>query len=222
MRICSLLAAAALVLASLSAVRAQSTGLQFGAKAGLNMAILSGQFNTTAEFKPGLAIGAFLRWRPSERIALQPELVYSQQGTANVNSFLGVPAKSQVNLNYLNVPVLFKIYLGNLVNVQVGPQVGLLLSGRETGQVGYYSSGSSISLITVDEDVKSDYSSDISWCGGLGVDLKNGLLISARLNYGFTDINNNEADKAFRRYLSIGGLHNRAFEFALGYAFGSK
>ncbi len=216
------LLAGALALSSLSTAQAQQTGVQFGAKAGMSLALLDGLINGSAQFKPGLAVGAFARWRPSARFAIQPELVFSQQGTDVSNSYSGNSAKSQINLSYLNVPVLLKIYLGNVVNLQVGPQVGLLLSGRRTGQVGYYSGSSGNGYITTDEDVAKNYRGDLALCGGLGVDLKNGLLFSARLNYGLTDINNNEADKTSRQYLGIGGLHNRGFEFALGYAFGSK
>jgi hypothetical protein len=179
--------------------------------------------NTNGQFKPGLAVGGFMRWRPSERIAIQPELVFSQQGATNTGVSTGHSYENKVKLNYLNVPVLLKVYLGNVVNVQVGPQFGLLLSGRHTGQIGYISSSySNNGYVEVDEDVKKDYGNDVSLCGGLGVDLKNGLLFSARLAYGMTDINNNEADKALRQRLNIGGLHNRSFEFALGYAFGAK
>lgn len=121
------------------------------------------------------------------------------------------------------MPVLLKVYLGDFVNVQLGPQFGFLLSGRHTGQVGYISSTTGNNgYVLVDDDVKKDFGNDIALCGGVGVDLKNGLLFSARLNYGVTDINNNDADKALRQRLNIGGIHNRSFEFALGYAFGAK
>lgn len=195
-----------LALAGTSVAQAQTTGVQFGPKAGLNLAVLDGQINSTANFKPGLVIGGFVRWRPSEHLAIQPEVVFSQQGTISKVSYGGYPAERKINLNYLNVPVLLKLYVGNVFNLQLGPQFGLLLSGRRVGQNGYYSNSTGSGYTTEDVDVSANYKGDISLCGGLGVDLPNGLLASARINYGFTDINNNSASIASRQALGISTL----------------
>ncbi|WP_400192582.1 porin family protein [Hymenobacter sp. B81] len=220
-----LLAATALL--ATTAATAQNTGVQFGLKAGLNMAVLDGVINREANYKPGLHAGVFMRVRPSKRFAFQPEVVYSQQGCENrIPLFSGwggsVVLESQTKLAYLNVPLLAKVYLGNVVNLQFGPQVGLLLSARETGETGYTSTPSGNTIRTSDTNVKKDYKSDVALCGGVGVDLPMGLTASARLNYGLTDINKNENQKEIREYFDIGGLHNRVLEFSLGYAFGGK
>lgn len=222
MRLSSVVTTLTLALGTSLAARAQSPTVQVGPKAGLTLAVLSGQINRSAEFKTGLAIGGFLRWRPSERIALQPELVFSQQGANNTVNYGGMTAESKVSLNYLNIPVLLKIYLGNVVNLQVGPQLGLLFSARRVGQDGYFSGSGGSGFTTEDTDVKADYKNDFALCAGLGVDLPSGLVASARVNYGLTDIDNNEVSIASRRFFGIGGLHNRTIEFSVGYALGSK
>ncbi|WP_045688879.1 porin family protein [Hymenobacter sp. AT01-02] len=199
------------------------TGVQVGAKAGLNLAVLDGSINQDTKFKPGFHFGGVLRWRPAAHFALQPELVYSQQGSNNeIPVGPGVALENKTKLSYLNIPVLAKIYLGNVVNLQVGPQFGLLLAAQREGQVGYYASSNGSGFRTEDVDVKDNYKGDVALCAGLGADLKNGLLLSARLNYGVTDINNDESQKQLRDYLDIGGLHNRVVEFSVGYLFGSK
>jgi hypothetical protein len=187
----------------------------------MSLSVLDGQINRSAQFKPGLAVGAFMRWRPSERVALQPELVFSQQGTTNKLNFGGYPAENKIKLNYLNIPLMLKIYLGSMFNVQVGPQVGLLLSGRRVGQNSYYSNSGVSGYTTEDVDVKNLYKGDFAVCGGFGIDLPIGLLASVRLNYGLTDIDNDDASVALRKALKIGGLHNRTVEFSVGYAIGS-
>ena len=218
----TLCATALVVVGSFSTGRAQETGVQFGPKIGMNLSVLDGQLNSSAQFKPGLAAGAFLRWRPSAGVALQPELLFSQQGTSNKLDFGGYPAENKIKLNYLNIPVMLKIYLGSVFNVQVGPQVGILLSGRRVGQSSYFSNSGVSGYRTEDVDVKSSYKGDFAVCGGFGVDLPNGLLASVRLNYGVTDIDNDAASIALRKVLKLDGLHNRTIEFSVGYALGSR
>ncbi|TGD78465.1 porin family protein [Hymenobacter wooponensis] len=213
---------AALVLGAAGATQAQTTGVQFGLKAGLSEAVLDGALNQDANFKTGAHFGGFLRWRPSARVALQPELVFSQQGSSNKIPLSVVTLENKTKLNYLNIPVLLKVYLGDVVNLQVGPQFGLLMSAHLDGQTGYTSSSNGNSYRVENVDQKDFYKGDIGLCGGLGVDLKNGLLFAARLNYGLTDITKDENTKKMRDYFGIGGLHNRVIEASVGYAFGSK
>lgn len=124
-----------------------------------------------------MVIGGFVRWRPSERLAIQPELVFSQQGNTSELNYSGYPAERKINLNYLNIPVLLNPYVSNVFNLQFGPQFGVLLSCRRVGQNGYYSGSSDYA--TEDVDVSTNYKNDFAMCGGLGIDLHNGLLASA-------------------------------------------
>lgn len=207
-----------------AAAHAQTPGIQFGVKAGLSMAVLDGTLNKGSDYKAGLHLGGFVRWRPTQRFALQPELVYAQQGSENSFSSGGVPFESETKLTYLNVPIMAKVYLGKIFFLQAGPQFGVLLAAREIGQTSYSTGGSMgpAGYTTADVDVKKDYKGDVAFCAGLGVDLPMGLGIAARLNYGFTDINQNEQQKQLRDYFDIGGLHNRVAEVSVSYAFGGK
>jgi hypothetical protein len=204
--------------------QAQST-VQLGVKSGLSLAVLDGTVNRGAEYKPGFHVGGLLRWRPSARVAIQPELVLSQQGANNRIPLQWVTLESKTTLLYLNLPILLKVYLGNVFNVQAGPQFGLLVAAQDKGQVGYYSgsNGSNGSgFVSETNDVKDDYKGDIGLCGGLGADLKNGLTLAARFNYGLTNINNNALDQRMREQLGFGGLYNRVLEVSVGYIFHAK
>lgn len=184
------------------------TGTQFGVKGGLTLAVLDGQINTNSEYKPDFHLGGFLRRRPTPSFALQPELVYSRQGAKNSFPVGPVTLETKTTLSYLNVPVLAKVYLGKVFHLQVGPQFGLLLGGREKGQVGYTQSSNGNSFIEDEKDVKDEFKSDIAICGGIGIDLPSGLTVGARLNYGFTNIENNELRQRARDAFGFGGMHN--------------
>lgn len=212
---------ALLTVASLTATQAgaQATttapvlglGTHFGAKVGLNRSVLDGQINTKSFFKTGFSGGLLLRFRPSRGFAVQPELLYSQLGAGGSNSPSNPNPDFEYRLNYLAVPLLFKAYIGNCFYLQAGPQVGFLLAGHKvnTGNAS-----------TTSNDVTSDYNGvDLAGVGGIGADLPGGLVVSARLAYGLTDINSNDLETKFRQQLGVGGLHNRSFEFSVGYLF---
>ena len=211
----------ALLAGGTTLAQAQNT-VQAGIKTGLSVAVLDGTINTGANYKSGLHVGGMLRWRPTARVAFQPELTFSQQGANSEVPAGPVTLESKIKLSYLNLPLLLKVYLGKVVNLQVGPQFGLLLSGRQVGQTGYYTGSGGSGYRTADLDVTESYKSDVAGCLGLGADLKNGLVLAARANYGFTNINNSEQEQKFRDAYNIGGLHNRVLEFSVGYFFGSK
>ena len=54
------------------------------------------------------------------RLRLQGDVLYSQQGA---EFDLG-----KVDLDYVNVPIVFKYYLVKRLNLHVGPQFGFLVS----------------------------------------------------------------------------------------------
>ncbi|MBF9140160.1 porin family protein [Hymenobacter properus] len=193
-------------------------GVHIGPKAGVALSVLDGQLNRSTFYKAGFSGGLMLRIRREKAIAIQPELLFVQQGTGSGLKPNSSSADYKINFNSINLPVMVKVYLGKMVNLQVGPQVGCIVSAREVGQIGTSSSGAAVST---DRDVLADYYPlNFAVCGGLGIDLPNGLVASARLNYGFSDINNNPDDQKLREALKLGGLHNRGFEFSVGYLLG--
>ena len=214
---------ALLLLGTLVATRAQgqtsSTGSQlglgthFGPKIGLTRSVIDGQINTKSFFKSGFSAGVMMRMRLSRGFAVQPELLYSQLGAGGSNSPSSVNPEFEYGLNYFNIPLLFKAYIGNRAYLQAGPQVGFLLAGRKSG---------TISSSTATADVASDYGGvDFAGVAGLGVDLPNGIVFGARLAYGFADINSNQSEAKFRQQFGLGGVHNRSFELSIGYLFGA-
>lgn len=196
---------------------AQGIGVFAGPTLGISRTVLDGQIKTSAVYQTGFSGGIMLRIRPSERFAIQPELRYTQQGAGNGNEGSATQSNYAIRLHYLTLPIMAKIYIGKVVNVQFGPQFGLLMAAWKVGTT--YKGAISYPTNASSDDFAA---ADVALCGGLGVDLPNGLVASARLNYGVTDINANADEAKFREALNFGGLHNRGFEFSLGYLFGAN
>ncbi|MFK7811218.1 MAG: porin family protein [Maribacter sp.] len=117
-------------------VHSQST--RFGIKAGLNYSSIVGDLTNGIKFRFSGHAGVFLEVEFSDKFSFQPELLYSSQGfqfstdllsiqnqggTADQNDF-----RTNVQFNYLTVPVLGKFALNDHLDVEFGPQFGFLLN----------------------------------------------------------------------------------------------
>lgn len=156
----------ALVTAGVSA-----QGVDFGIKAGVNFANISdakdGATNLDFTGRTGLVVGAFVGAKLNDRFGVQADLLYSQQGA----EFDG----GEFNLDYVNVPVVAKIFFFKGLHFQVGPQFGVLINDE----------GTILGEVINDLAVK-DF--DLSGVVGFGYDVPLGLRLDARYNFGLTDI----------------------------------
>lgn len=164
---------------------------ELGLKGGLNLASISSDNNAVdLSNKTGYHFGAYALFKALS-FGIQPEILYSTRGT-NV-SLAGVSNSFSQDYTYLDIPVMFKLYTIAGLNVQAGPQFGMLLSTS-----GKDASGNKIT--------KSDFrDSDLSAAFGLGWDAPFGLNLTARYVLGISEISANSDSK------------NRTFQLSIGY-----
>lgn len=159
-----------------------SQEIDLGLKAGANFASItdaSGLSNRT-----GFLIGVFAGVKFSDKLGIQGDLLYSQQG-ANLDP-------KDINLNYINVPIVLKYYLVQGFNLQAGPQFGFIVDDNIKDVLG---------------NVNEAESFDLAGVLGLGYDFPFGIRIEGRHNFGLTDVFN-----------SIKGK-NSVTSIAIGYSF---
>ena len=161
---------------------------KFGIKGGLNIATLTGENNTSSRI--GYHIGALAHIHLDPQWALQPEVVYSNQGTKYTIS----DGSHQLSLNYINIPLQLQYMFDNGFRVQTGPQLGFLvgvkdkLDGEETG---FFST----------DDYKAI---DFSWSIGLGYLTYSGFGVDARYNLGVNNINDYGAKNRKNSVVQLG------------------
>ncbi|MGI9542160.1 MAG: porin family protein [Cyclobacteriaceae bacterium] len=144
--------------------------IEVGPKMGLNISHWGGEdFNTKS--KAGLHIGGFAMFQFSERYSLQPELLFSAQGSEAESGRVEYP------VNYLSIPVLAKIDVYEGLYFNVGPQIAFLLSAKENDNSG--------TEITSDEYKGAD----LSLAVGAGYELPMGLHFQLRYNAGLSNFN---------------------------------
>ena len=110
----------------------------FGVKAGLNYASIVGDLTEGIKFRFSGHAGVFLTSKFTNKFALQTALLYSSQGFQfssdlqalenNGVTFDDNDFRTNVQLNYLTIPVLGKFALNDRLDVEFGPQFGFLLN----------------------------------------------------------------------------------------------
>lgn len=141
-------------------------GVDFGVKAGVNFSDLTktGELDSRTGFVAGFFVGG----KVGDKLGVQAELLYSQQG--------GEFDAGKFDVDYVNVPLLVKLYLSENFNFQAGPQFGIVVNDDTQTTVGQ----------VVNAIGTNDF--DISGVVGIGYDLPAGFRVSGRYNFGLRDV----------------------------------
>jgi hypothetical protein len=159
---------------------------KIGIKAGLNVSTLTN--NSGLSSKAGLHAGLLAHIHIDPQWSLQPELVYSNQGAKYTIS----DGEHNLNLNYINIPLLLQYNFDNGFRLQTGPQIGFLVNAND--KLG----GSSTGNVST-----SDFKTvDAAWSFGASYLTYSGFGIDARYNAGLSNVNKfgtiNEKNSVFQ------------------------
>ena len=167
-----------------------------GIKGGPNFANIDTEASLADNYdsRTGFHLGAFALFR-GERVGIQPELLFSQQGSTL--KYSGSP-DIKTNFSYMNIPIVLKLYTIAGINLQVGPQFGFLTSADVD-----------------DESVKDELKkTDFSLALGVGWDLPLGITLDGRYNWGLSDINDSVGQGSGA---SVGTIKNQVWQVSVGW-----
>ena len=94
--------------------------MDFGLKTGLNISNFTGgdaDRNNIFSFHAG----GFAEFKLNQKFSLQPEILYSRQGSEAKNTV-------KVKVDYLAIPLMTKYYLSKNISFEAGPQVSFLIN----------------------------------------------------------------------------------------------
>ncbi len=150
--------AVTIFLLGVSTVNAQL--LKYGAKVGANFSKLDGD-GVNGDNLTSFHVGGLVEVNLLENFSVQPELMYSSQGTEIENE--------KIKLDYLSLPVLAKFYLlTDKLSLEAGPQFSFL----------------------VNDDVPDTFRTktfDFAAVGGIGYNITSFIFVQARYVVGLTD-----------------------------------
>lgn len=167
-----------------SSISAQNVDI--GVKTGLNISNFTGgdvDRNNLFDFH----VGALAEFKITEKISLQPELLYTRQGSDAENSI-------KIKVDYLAIPLMVKYYVSKKFSIEAGPQLSFLVNDKAKFN------DSSI------PDVETDASSvDFGLNIGFGYSINTHLFAQVRYNYGITTVVENP------------DIKNSVFQISMGY-----
>ena len=169
-------------------------GIVFGMKGGLNISNFIGDIEDN-KFRTSIHLGIISEIIISDKVSLQPEILYSGQGYSGKIT----PGFSRSKYDYLNLPILAKIYLSEKISVETGPQIGFLISAKEKTET---------DKITIENQNNIDFGLNI----GLAYELNSGVFFQTRYNLGLSNVNQSNSSDALR-------YSNSVIQFSTGIIF---
>lgn len=166
-----------------------------GIKGGYNLSSVS--FDGTSETAKlhGFHLGVYGESYITDFLAIQPEILYSQQGYKIIDN----GSTYTQELDYINIPVMLKLYPFKSLFFEAGPQVGFSISHKETFDTGFV-------LYNTSEEFEP---SNFDWGLNFGVGFKSdsGVSLGVRHHLGQSDIYDRDKPK------------NRVWHIYLGFEF---
>ncbi|ALM21961.1 hypothetical protein JCM19294_197 [Nonlabens tegetincola] len=133
-----------------------------------------------------------------DRWSAETSILYSREG----ETFEIGNTESEINLDFINIPLHVRYRVWNNLTVHAGPQVGFLLNATQSVAGG--------NEVDIDDEVTVD--SNLSVSLGLGYDFPElGLFLKANFAEGVTDLFDNEEFK--------NDEYTRLVRFSVGYRF---
>ena len=152
--------------------------LGFGIKAGLNFTNVTSASSISNSSETGYQVGLFLDPSSKSILGSRTELLYSHQA---YNFSTGTTTGTNY-LDYIMLAQLMVINITHFVQIQVGTQVGYLLSAK--------SDSNKISTGNAQADAAINYYNriDFGFSGGLEVRPFMGIIVGARYNFSITNL----------------------------------
>ena len=161
--------------------QAQLDDSRFGVKGGVNFTNFYANDVGDQNIKTGFNVGLFAELAVGEQFSIQPEVLLSTKGNrTDYSGVLGLEQEVKFGLTYIEIPVLAKVTLGEILNLHVGPYAGYLIGAN----------------VSTDGDLGAEYEDldrdnfktwDYGLAAGIGVDLDL-VTIGARYNLGLAKV----------------------------------
>lgn len=208
----------------------QAQDLKFGVKGGVNFANLNVDFggvygdygvygfDDNYKMKIGFNVGAFAEYKFTDKWAIQPEVLYSLQGSKREFKDVDGDYDVKSNLSYVNIPIMVKFYPIPKLYAEAGPQIGVLVNAKYKASEKIY--GNDVNEELEDnKDAKDDFKSiDFGFNIGAGYEFTENLFVNLRYNIGLSDIDDTP-DPDGEDYFYDLKTKNSVLSLSLGYKF---
>ena len=148
---------------------------KFGLKAGVSIATLR-QNDVSYDSRIGLHVGGLAHIHLARQWAIQPEVLYSQEG-AELDDV-------KLKLDYINIPLMLQYMFDNGFRIEAGPQLGLMVNSKAEDNDG------------AEDDLDNVFKSTNVGLGfGVNYLSYSGFGLGGRYNLGLSDISESNSSK---------------------------
>jgi hypothetical protein len=163
--------------------------------------------------RAGFHAGVYASIPVGQRVEIEPGVFYSQKGSqvsgqfsSEKYDFVNLRATLTNKLNYIDVPVLARVYVTDGLHFFAGPQVSFLVSNKLNTRLQV----AGFSLLNRDWNLDPGYQKiDVAASAGMGYKFENGFNLTAGYDHGLNRLTNMENLRAY----------NRAVKVSVGYEF---
>ena len=206
---------------------AQSDGVSFGLRAGVDMQNFNGKDHNGDQLKmsavPRYHVGFTVDVPIAPDFYFQPALLYTTKGAESNNEFLGIDMDANYNLGYIGLPLnlLYKPYLGTgRIILGFGPYLAYGINGKVNYNIGNISSEEKIDFTsenTSSNPMDRKYFNAFDYGGNLilGYELANGFSFQLNTLLGLAKINRENPSLSF----TDTEIRNTGYGLSLGYKF---
>ena len=182
----------------------------FGVKGGANWTNLYvGDDVSDENARFGFHFGLFGRVAPTGGLGIQVEALYDQKGTTIKKSVNTIDYETTYHFDYLDLPVMIVIPLGEVAELHAGGYVGYMI-------VSEVSTSGDLGSDTSDPDDGQYNQFDYGLVGGLGINIGRAQ-IGARYNYGLSPVADDDIAK-----FTLGDSKNSMGQLYLALALGKQ
>ena len=166
-----------------------------GIKGGYNISSVSFDGSSETGKLHGYHIGIYGESYIGKYLTIQPEILYSKQGYTIIDDNGTYTQK----LDYINVPLMLKLYPVKSFFIEAGPQIGFSISHKETFDAGFI-------LYDTSQEFEP---SNFDWGINVGTGFKSdgGVSLGVRYHLGQSDVYDQDKPK------------NRVWQLYLGFEF---
>lgn len=184
----------------------QKQSPEIGLKGGLNVSNFYENEVDDKNPRYGIHLGLKAKMPVTDFLAIQPEFLYSTRGATYDYSILGYDWETQLNMSYLDIPIMGVIDLSNYVSVQGGVYGSFLMGVNATTEG---DTGSGYEELEKDNFQTFDY----GLAAGIGFNMSP-VTIELRYNYGLQGI----GKEGWAREV-LGNAKNSVLQLSAGFAF---
>jgi len=178
----------------------QEKRIQFGVRSGLNISSVVGEDEDfeSPDARFSFYGGLVVEGKINDRFSVLSEVFYSRQGFELGESFDDDEFDPQLQVDYIQVPLMLKVNIFEGLSAHAGPQFGFKIS--EEYDTDILDNGGD-----TDTDFFKDF--DLQITTGVQYSFKIGLFVQARYTYGISELRDNTE------------IHNSVFSTGVGFMF---